>query len=230
VIDLYSWTTPNGRKIHIMLEETGLPYRAHPVNIGKGEQFDPEFLKISPNNKIPAIVDSEGPGGKPYTLFESGAILMYLAEKVGQFWPQDPAIKYRVVEWLMFQMGGIGPMFGQAHHFRQYAPEKIQYAIDRYTNEAKRLYGVMDKRLAEVPYLAGDYSIADMATFPWTQPHANQGVDLADYPNVKRWYDAIMARPAVQRGIKVLTKEAPQKPLDNEARENMFGAKQYQRR
>jgi GST-like protein len=230
MIDLYSWTTPNGRKIHIMLEEIGLPYRAHPVNIGKGDQFKPEFLTISPNNKIPAIVDSEGPGGKPYSLFESGAILMYLAEKTGQFWPQDPATKYRVVEWLMFQMGGLGPMLGQAHHFRQYAPEKIQYAIDRYTNEAKRLYCVMDKRLGEVPYLAGDYSIADMAAFPWTQSHANHGVDLADYPNVKRWYDAIMARPAVQRGIMVLTKDAPQKPLDDEARENMFGAKQYQRR
>jgi GST-like protein len=230
VIDLYTWTTPNGRKIQIMLEETGLPYRAHPVNIGKGEQFDPAFLKISPNNKIPAIVDSEGPDGKPYALFESGAILMYLAEKTGQFWPQDPATKYRVVEWLMFQMGGLGPMLGQAHHFRQYAPEKIQYAIDRYTNEAKRLYCVMDKRLGEVPYLAGDYSIADMAAFPWTQSHANHGVDLADYPNVKRWYDAIMARPAVQRGIQVLTKDAPQKPMDAEARENMFGAKQYQRR
>lgn len=230
MIDLYSWTTPNGRKIHIMLEEIGLPYRAHPVNIGKGDQFKPEFLTISPNNKIPAIVDSEGPEGKPYSLFESGAILMYLAEKTGQFWPQDPATKYRVVEWLMFQMGGLGPMLGQAHHFRQYAPEKIQYAIDRYTNEAKRLYCVMDKRLGEVPYLAGDYSIADMAAFPWTQSHANHGVDLADYPNVKRWYDAIMARPAVQRGIMVLTKDAPQKPLDDEARENMFGAKQYQRR
>ncbi len=230
MIDLYTWTTPNGRKCHIMLEETGLAYRAHPVNIGKGDQFKPEFLKISPNNKIPAIVDSEGPGGKPYALFESGAILMYLAEKTGQFWPQDAATKYRVVEWLMFQMGGIGPMLGQAHHFRQYAPEKIQYAIDRYTNEAKRLYCVMDKRLGEVEYFAGDYSIADMAIFPWTQSHANHGVDLADYPNVKRWYDAIMARPAVQRGIKLLTKEAPQKPMDDEARENMFGAKQYQRR
>jgi GST-like protein len=230
VIDLYTWTTPNGRKIHIMLEETGLPYRAHPINIGKGDQFKPEFLKISPNNKIPAIVDSEGPGGKPYALFESGAILMYLAEKTGKFWPQDPVTKYRVIEWLMFQMGGVGPMFGQAHHFRQYTKQKIQYAIDRYTNEAKRLYSVMDKRLGEVEYFAGDYSIADIAIFPWTQSYANQGVELSDYPNVKRWFDAIMARPAVQRGIKVLTADAPQKPLDDEAHENMFGAKQYQRR
>jgi GST-like protein len=230
VIDLYTWTTPNGRKIHIMLEETGLPYKAHPININKGDQFKPAFLKISPNNKIPAIVDGDGPGGKPYHLFESGAILMYLAEKTGRFWPQDAATKYRVMEWLMFQMGGVGPMFGQAHHFRQYTKDPIQYAIDRYTNEAKRLYCVMDKRLGEVEYFAGDYSIADIAIFPWTQSHKNHGVELTDYPNVKRWFDAIMARPAVQRGIKVLTEEAPQKPLDDEARENMFGAKQYQRR
>lgn len=209
MIDLYTWTTPNGRKIHIMLEETGLPYRAHGVNLGKGEQFKPEFQAISPNNKIPAIVDSDGPGGKPYALFESGAILMYLAEKTGQFWPQDMATKYRVVEWLMFQMGGIGPMSGQADHFRQDALEKIPYAIDRYTNEVKRLYRVMDRRLGEVPYLAGDYSIADMAVFPWSQSHKRHGVELTDYPNVKRWFDIIMARPAVARGIKVLTKDAP---------------------
>lgn len=230
MIDLYTWTTPNGRKIHIMLEETGLAYRVHPVNIGKGDQFKPEFLKISPNNKIPAIVDTDGPDGKPYSLFESGAILMYLAEKTGKFWPQDMATKYRVVQWLMFQMGNVGPMFGQAGHFRQYAPEKIQYAIDRYSNETKRLYGVMDKHLGGVEYFAGDYSIADMAIFPWTQSHPFHGVDLNEFPNVKRWYDAIMARPAVQRGIKVLVDQVPQKPLDDEARENMFGAKQYQRR
>ena len=233
MIDLYTWTTPNGRKIHIMLEETGLPYTAHPVNIGKGDQFKPEFLKISPNNKIPAIVDSDGPGGKPYALFESGAILMYLAEKTGKFWPQDTVTKYRVVEWLMFQMGSVGPMFGQANHFRQYTKETIQYAIDRYSNEAKRIYCVMDKRLGEVEYFAGDYSIADIAIFPWTQVPANQGIDMAEFPNVKRWFDAIMARPAVQRGIKVLVKDKaapPQISLDDEARENMFGAKQYQRR
>ena len=233
MIDLYTWTTPNGRKIHIMLEETGLPYTAHPINIGKGDQFKPEFLKISPNNKIPAIVDSDGPGGKPYALFESGAILMYLAEKTGKFWPQDPTTKYRVVEWLMFQMASVGPMFGQANHFRQYTKETIQYAIDRYSNETKRIYCVMDKRLGEVEYFAGDYSIADIAIFPWTQVPANQGIDMSEFPNVKRWFDAIMARPAVQRGIKVLVKDKqapPQISLDDEARENMFGAKQYQRR
>lgn len=232
VIDLYSWTTPNGRKMHIMLEETGLAYRVHGVNLGKGEQFKPEFLKISPNNKIPAIVDHDGPGGKPYAMFESGAILMYLAEKAGMFWPQDDAAKkYLVVQWLMFQMGGVGPMFGQASHFRNDAPEKIPYAIARYENETKRLYGVIDKRLGEVPYLAGeDYTIADIATFAWTQSHRFHGVDLPDFPNVKRWFDVISARPAVQRGTKILTKNAPTKPLDDEARENMFGATQYQRR
>jgi len=208
VIDLYTWTTPNGRKVQIMLEECGLAYTAHPINIGKNEQFAPDFLKISPNNKIPAIVDSEGPGGKPYSLFESGAILMYLAEKTGKFWPQDMPTKYLVVQWLMFQMGGFGPMLGQAHHFLKFAPEKIPYAMKRYGDEAKRLYGVIDKRLGEAEYLAGDYSIADIATFPWAQSFAMQGIDFADYPNVKRWFDAILARPAVQRGIAVGVKPA----------------------
>jgi GST-like protein len=208
VIDLYTWTTPNGRKVQIMLEECGLAYTAHPINIGKNEQFAPDFLKISPNNKIPAIVDHEGPGGKPYSLFESGAILMYLAEKTGKFWPQDTPTKYLVVQWLMFQMGGFGPMLGQAHHFLKFAPEKIPYAMKRYGDEAKRLYGVIDKRLGEAEYLAGDYSIADIATFPWAQSFAMQGIDFADYPNVKRWFDAILARPAVQRGIAVGVKPA----------------------
>jgi len=208
VIDLYTWTTPNGRKVQIMLEECGLPYNVHSINIGKNEQFAPDFLKISPNNKIPAIVDSEGPGGKPYSLFESGAILMYLAEKTGKFWPQDMPTKYLVVQWLMFQMGGFGPMLGQAHHFLKFAPEKIPYAMKRYGDEAKRLYGVIDKRLGEAEYLAGDYSIADIATFPWAQSFAMQGIDFADYPNVKRWFDAILARPAVQRGIAVGVKPA----------------------
>jgi GST-like protein len=203
VIDLYTWTTPNGRKVQIMLEEVGLPYKAHAINIGKNEQFAPDFLKISPNNKIPAIVDSEGPGGKPYSLFESGAILMYLAEKTGKLWPQDAPTKYLVIQWLMFQMGGFGPMLGQAHHFLKFAPEKIPYAMDRYAKEAQRLYGVIDKRLGEAEYLAGDYSIADIATFPWAQSFAMQGIDLAAFPNVKRWFDAILARPAVQRGIVV---------------------------
>ena len=209
VIDLYTWTTPNGRKVQIMLEELGLPYNVHSINIGKNEQFAPDFLKISPNNKIPAIVDSEGPGGKPYSLFESGAILMYLAEKTGSaLWPQETVKKYEVMQWLMFQMGGFGPMLGQAHHFLKFAPEKIPYAMKRYSDEAKRLYGVIDKRLGEAEYLAGDYSIADIATFPWAQSFAMQGIDFADYPNVKRWFDAIMARPAVQRGIKVGVKPA----------------------
>jgi GST-like protein len=212
-----------------MLEECGLPYRVHAVDIGAGDQFKTEFLRISPNNKIPAIVDSEGPDGKPISLFESGAILIYLAGKTGRFLPSDVRDKYVALQWLMFQMGGVGPMFGQAHHFRIYAPEKIQYAIDRYTNEAKRLYGVMDRRLAEAPYFAGEYSIADIATFPWTRSHANQGVDLADYPNVKRWYEAVEARPAVQRGVQVLADR--RKPISGDKeRDILFGRTQYERR
>lgn len=229
MIDLYSWPTPNGHKVHIMLEECGLPYDVHAVDIGAGDQFDPEFLKISPNNKIPAIVDSDGPDGKPIALFESGAILIYLAAKTGRFLPADVRDKYVALQWLMFQMGGVGPMLGQAHHFRLYAPQKIEYAIDRYTNEAKRLYGVMDRRLAEVPYFAGEYSIADIAIFPWTRSPERQGVDLADYPNFKRWYDAVAARPAVQRGVHVLADR--RKPITtDEARRNLFGDRQYARR
>jgi len=227
-IELYSWATPNGHKIHIMLEECGLPYNVHAVDIGAGDQFEPEFLRISPNNKIPAMVDPEGPDGKPLALFESGAMLLYLAGKTGRFLPQDTRGKYVAMQWLMFQMGGVGPMFGQAHHFRNYAKEKIEYAINRYTNEAKRLYGVMDTRLGEVPYFAGEYSIADMAIFPWTRSHANQGVDLADYPNVKRWFDAISARPAVERAVKVLADRRRPIQTDKE-REVLFGATQYQR-
>ncbi len=229
MIDLYSWATPNGHKVHIMLEECGLPYRVHAVDIGAGDQFKPEFLRISPNNRIPAIVDSHGPDGKPISLFESGAILIYLASKTGRFLPGDVRGKYKALEWLMFQMGGVGPMFGQAHHFRLYAPEAIEYAINRYTNEAKRLYGVLDRRLGEVPFLAGEYGIADIATFPWTRLHTRQGVDLADYPNVKRWFDTIAERPAVQRGVTVLADR--RKPLvDEQARQNLFGATQYERR
>ena len=231
MIDVYSWPTPNGHKVHIMLEECGLPYRAHAVDISAGDQFRPEFLAISPNNKIPAIVDSEGPDGKPMSVFESGAILVYLAGKTGRFLPADTRGKYLALQWLMFQMGGLGPMLGQAHHFRIYAPEKIEYAINRYTNEAKRLYGVMDKRLAETPYFAGDYGIADMAIFPWTRSHANQGIDLADYPNVRRWYEAISARAAVQRGVQVLAdRRKPVAQLDDKARQNLFGATQYGKR
>jgi GSH-dependent disulfide-bond oxidoreductase len=230
MIDVYSWATPNGHKVHIMLEECGLPYRVHPVNIGAGDQFKPEFLKISPNNKIPAIVDSDGPDGKPISLFESGAILLYLASKTGKFLPSSDRGKFEMLQWLMFQMGGVGPMLGQAHHFRIYAPEKIEYAVNRYTNEAKRLYGVMDRQLATHKFIAGDsYSIADIAIFPWLRSWQNQGIDWADYPHLKRWFEAIAARPAVQRGVAVLTDL--RKPIvDDKARENMFGATQYQRR
>jgi GST-like protein len=230
MIDVYSWPTPNGHKVHIMLEECGLPYAAHPIDIGAGDQFKAEFLRISPNNKIPAIVDSDGPDGKPISLFESGAILLYLAGKTGRLLPKDVRGKYTALQWLMFQMGGVGPMLGQAHHFRIYAPEKIEYAINRYTNEAKRLYGVMDKRLSEAEFFAGrDYSIADIAIFPWTRSHANQGVDLADYPNFKRWYDAVEARAAVQRGVKVLADRRKPQMSDND-KETLFGATQYARR
>jgi len=230
MIDVYSWATPNGHKVHIMLEECGLPYRVHPINIGAGDQFRPEFLKISPNNKIPAIVDSVGPDGQPISLFESGAILLYLASKTGKLLPKTDRQKFEVLQWLMFQMGGVGPMLGQAHHFRIYAPEKIDYAIQRYTNEAKRLYGVMDKQLATHRYMAGDeYTIADIAIFPWLRSWQNQGVDWADYPHLKKWFDGIAARPAVIRGVQVLADQ--RKPLvDDKARENMFGAAQYQKR
>jgi len=230
MIDLYTDVTPNGHKIHIMLEEVGLAYKVHHIDIGKGDQFKPEFLKISPNNKIPAIVDSDGPDGSSLPVFESGAILIYLAEKTGKFLPKSGRARYDVMQWLMFQMGGIGPMLGQAHHFRQYAPEQIKYAIDRYTNEAKRLYGVMDRRLKEHAYLAGDYSIADMASWPWLRRPERQGVDIAEYPNVKRWFDAIAARPAVERGVAVLADQARNQPLDDKAREVLFGTTQYQKR
>ncbi len=192
MIDLYTWPTPNGHKVHIMLEETATPYTVIPINISKGDQFDPEFLKISPNNKMPAMVDPDGPGGDPYSLFESGAILMYLAEKTGQFMPTDMRARYDVIQWLMFQMGGVGPMFGQAHHFLHYAPEDIDYAVDRYANEAGRLYTVMDKRLAEHRYLAGDkYTIADMATFPWALNPGRKDQKPRDFPNVMRWIGEI---------------------------------------
>jgi GST-like protein len=214
MIDLYTWPTPNGHKVHIMLEEVGLAYNVHPIDIGAGAQFDPEFLKISPNNKMPAIIDQEGPDGEPISLFESGAILIYLAEKTGRFLPQEPRARYSVLQWLMFQMGGIGPMLGQAHHFRAYAPEPIPYAVERYTNEANRLYGVMDRRLAESAYLAGpDYSIADVATFPWLRSAERQGVEMSDYPAVKKWFDAIAERPAVMRGVEVLADRRRSGPI-----------------
>ncbi|MGP1398034.1 MAG: glutathione binding-like protein [Inquilinaceae bacterium] len=228
MIDLYTWPTPNGFKVSILLEEVGLPYTVHAIDIGAGDQFKPDFLRISPNNKMPAIVDQEGPGGKPYSLFESGAILMYLAEKTGKFWPQTHPEKYDTIQWLMFQMGGVGPMLGQAHHFRAYAPEKIPYAIDRYTKEAGRLYRVIDKRLGESEYLAGEtYTIADIATFPWTRSIERQGHAAEDYPNFKRWFDIIAARPAVQRGLQVLADRRREGPMDQKSRENLFGAAQY---
>jgi GST-like protein len=203
MIDLYTWTTPNGRKVSIMLEEIGMAYRVHPIDISKDDQFKPDFVAINPNSKIPAIVDTEGPGGKPMPIFESGAILIYLAEKSGKFMGTDPRRRIETIEWLMFQMGGIGPMFGQTHHFRRFAPAPVPYAIERYSKETQRLYGVLDARLGRADYLAGDYSIADMATYPWTARHEWQGVSLDDYPNVKRWFAAIAARPAVQKGMAV---------------------------
>ena len=202
-IELYTWSTPNGRKISIALEELGIDYSVHPINITKDEQFAPDFLKISPNNKIPAIVDPDGPDGKPISLFESGAILLYLADKTGKFMPTDARARYDALQWLMWQMGGFGPMLGQAHHFRRFAKEQVPYAIERYTNETRRLYGVLDKHLQGGEHLAGDYSIADMATFPWAARHEWHGIALEDFPSVKRWYDAVAARPAVQKGMAV---------------------------
>jgi GST-like protein len=229
MIQVYSWATPNGHKVHVMLEECGLKYRAIPVDIGAGEQFDPAFLAISPNNKIPALVDPDGPDGKPITLFESGAILLYLAGKTGRFLPADTHGRYEVLQWLMFQIGGVGPMLGQAHHFRLYAPQKIPYAIDRYTNEARRLYAVMNRRLGASRYLGGpEYTIADIAVFPWLRSWKNQGIDWADYPHLKGWFDEIAARPAVRRGVEVLATQ--RRPLtDDRAREALFGATQYAR-
>ena len=229
MIEVYSWATPNGHKVHIMLEECGLPYRAHAVDIGTGAQFAPEFLAISPNNKIPAITDPDGPDGQPISLFESGAILMYLAGKTGRFLPASTRARYEVLQWLMFQVGGVGPMLGQAHHFRIYAPEKIDYAVNRYTSEAKRLYGVMDRQLARHTYLAGaEYSIADIAVFPWLRSWKNQGIDWNDFPHLKGWFDEVAGRPAVKRGVEVLA--ALRKPLvDEQARDALFGARQYRR-
>ncbi len=230
MIKVYSWATPNGHKVHIMLEECAVAYRAIPVDIGAGDQFKPEFLAISPNNKIPAIVDPQGPDGTPISLFESGAILLYLAGKTGKLLPEGTSARYEVLQWLMFQMGGLGPMLGQAHHFRIYAPEKLPYAINRYTQEAKRLYGVLDRRLAHVRYVGGDsYSIADIAIYPWLRSWKNQGIDWADYPHLKGWFDEIGARPAVRRGVEVLADL--RKPLtDDTARDVLFGERQQQRR
>ena len=230
MIEVYSWPTPNGHKVHIMLEECGLPYAVHAVDIGGGDQFKPDFLAISPNNRIPAIVDPDGPDGSPLSLFESGAILLYLAGKTGRFLPAGTADKYRVMQWLMWQMGGFGPMLGQTHHFRIYAPEKVEYAIRRYSNEAARLYGVLDRQLTDNEYVAGaEYSIADMAIFPWTRSHKNQGIELSEFPAVARWIDLMKARPAVRRGLEVL--EDRRKPLVGaEAHSNLFGDNQFRKR
>lgn len=233
MIDVYTWPTPNGHKVHIMLEECGLEHTIHGVNIRKGEQFEPDFLAVSPNNRIPAIVDQDGPDGKPYSLFESGAILIYLAEKTGKFLAAEGRARHDAIQWLMFQMGNVGPMFGQAHHFRGYAKEKIEYAIERYTNEAGRLYRIMDKRLGETPYLGGDvYTIADIATFPWARNPQRRGHDIATMPNLKRWCDEIEARPAVAKALQVLAEHQsnPNQVIDDATREIMFGNKQFEQR
>ncbi len=226
MIDLYYWPTPNGHKIPIMLEETGLEYRVRPVNMLRGEQFRPSFLKVNPNNKIPAIVDRDGPGGRPFTLFESGAILQYLAEKTGKLMPRDVAGRYTVIQWLTFQVANVGPMFGQCGHFLGYAPKKIPYAIERYRNETLRLYGVMDRRLAKLPYLAGDYSIADIATWPWVRVRWLHRIELDEFPNLRRWYEAIGRRPAVQRGVALLEERMKIGNPDAKAREALFGRQQ----
>jgi GST-like protein len=210
MIDLYYWTTPNGHKITIFLEETGLPYKIHPINIGKGDQFKAEFLAISPNNRIPAMIDHDPPGGgKPISVFESGAMLVYLAEKTGKFLPKEPAPRADVMQWLFWQMGGLGPMSGQNNHFSNYATDKIQYAMDRYRNEVNRLYGVMNKRLADRPYLAGEYSIADIASYPWVVPHERQHQKIADFPHLKKWLETIAARPAVKKAYEWTPKINP---------------------
>jgi GSH-dependent disulfide-bond oxidoreductase len=233
MIDVYTWPTPNGHKVHIALEELGLPYGIKPVNIRTGEQFKAEFLKVSPNNKIPAIVDSDGPDGKPISVFESGAILVYLSGKTGKLLPRKDRDRYVALQWLMFQMGSIGPMMGQANHFRSNAaPERIEYAISRYSNEVKRLHGVMERRLSEVQWFAGpEYSIADIAIFPWLRASERNGIDWKEFPKVKAWFDKIDARPAVQRALKVLAEvnTTPPGQYDAKAREVLFGATQYQK-
>jgi GST-like protein len=223
MIELHYWPTPNGHKITIFLEEVGLPYKIKPVNIAKGEQFQSDFLTIAPNNRMPAIVDfNPADGGAPLSVFESGAILTYLAEKTGKFLPHELRGRVRTLEWLNWQMGGLGPMLGQNHHFSQYAPEKIPYAIDRYVNETNRLYGVLDRQLAHHAFIAGDYSIADMACYPWIVPHERQGQKLEDFPNVKRWFEAMQARPAVIRAYEWADK-IRNEGMTEEARKTLFG-------
>jgi GST-like protein len=226
MIDLYYWTTPNGHKVTMFLEETGLEYRLIPINIGKGEQFKPEFLRISPNNRIPAIVDTApAGGGESVSLFESGAILLYLAEKTGKFLPAAGRARAATLEWLFWQMAGLGPMAGQNGHFTQYAPEKIPYAVDRYVKETNRLYGVLNKQLAGKPFITGEYSIADMASYPWIVPHERHGQNLADFPHLQRWFEAIKARPATQRAYDRAKEVNPNPPatMSDEAKKIMFG-------
>ncbi len=231
MIDLYSWPTPNGVKLHITLEELAIPYNLHAVNITAGDQFEPDFLKISPNNRIPALVDQDGPGGAPYSVFESGAMMMYLAEKTGQLMPSETAARYRVIQWLMFQMGGVGPMFGQYSHFTNYAPETFDYSVERYTKECMRLYGVLDRSLGESAYLAGDdYSIADIANYSWTYSYEMRGFDLDGYDNVMRWLTQIGERPAVQRGVKLMDEYRRKGKPDKETLKNYFGDVQFERR
>ena len=230
MIDLYTWTTPNGRKVSIMLEECGLPYNVHKIDIGNGDQFTPQFLAINPNGKIPAIIDSNGPDKRPITLFESGAILVYLAQHYQKFLPPDWGQLYHVFQWLMFQMGGVGPMFGQTHHFLRAAKEEVPYAIERYKKETDRLYGVMDKQLATSKFIAcNQYSIADVAIFPWLRNWENHGIDWADYPHLKAWFDLVGARPAVQRGVKVLA-DLRRTITGDKEREILFGKTQYSQR
>ena len=231
MIDLYSWPTPNGLKLHITVEELAIPYNLHVVNSTRGEQFDPEFLKISPNNKIPALVDQDGPGGKPYAVFETGAMMLYLAEKTGQLIPSDPVGRHDTLQWLMFQMGGVGPMFGQYAHFTHYAPEKIDYAVERYTNECMRLYGVLETRLATSEYLAGDdYTIADIGNYSWMHSYERRGLDIAGHDNVLRWLNVIGERPAVQKGKEILSDKQRVGAPDKETLENYFGSTQYERK
>ena len=224
-IDLYYWPTPNGWKITIMLEECGLPYNVKYINIGRGDQFEADFLKIAPNNRMPAIVDPDGPGGQPISVFESGAIFQYLGRKTGKFYPSNERARVEVEEWLMWQMGGVGPMAGQCHHFRNYAPETIPYAIDRYVNEVNRLYGVLNKRLADRDFVAGDYSIADMAIFPWARGWERQGQDIAEFPNMSAWLDRIASRPAVEKALAVGKEEREKWNLasDKQAQAVLFG-------
>jgi GST-like protein len=230
MIDLYTWPTPNGMKVQIMLEETGLPYTVKPVNIIAGEQFDPAYLALNPNNKVPTITDPDGPGGAPITMMETGAILLYLADKTGQFLPatkDDPIAYWDALQWLMWQMGGLGPMFGQAQHFHSYATEDVPYAKERYLNEGKRLLGVLETRLASQDYICGEYSIVDMACFPWVRVNKMCGLSLKDWPKVSRWYGAIRARPAVEVGINVLMDRYIAIANSDEGKETLFGSTQY---